>query len=235
MDAEAVDAARLAGLVIGIVGVAVAAASAARTQGERPLALLSLVLGVVGIAVAAALTVLLPPIPLADAVLWVLVLGGACVGVLAAAAVRIRRDHRGLVIRGGAWHLVPVSVALVGLQVAAWAGTSDGVVIAAAAIVACASFVAAAAAVMLLRAGIVRLGPVTAGHAVTPAGGPFPALRPAAPAAAAEVAAGSSLSASRPSAPAGSGVLVGVVCGACGASVRSGWRHCVTCGATLAW
>jgi len=139
-------------------------------------------------------------------------------GLLAARAVRVNRDQRGVLVHGGAWHLLPASLALVGLQVAAFANTIDGVVVATAAVVACTAFAVASGALVLLRGSVVRLR-------ASSVAAPSPAPSTRAPAAA-------------PPAPPATPLAVSPVrisCSVCGAGVQAGWRHCITCGATLAW
>ena len=177
-----------------------------------------------GCGATAALAVLLPPIEFKPPVLWALLVGGALLGALAGRAVGVRRDPGGVLVQGGAWHLLPASLALVGLQVAALAGSIDGVVVATAAIVACAAFAAAAGALVVTRgsvAGLRAAAPV-AGGAAPGVPIPRPGPPPATPAA-------------TPSAVAPGRVPVRASCGSCGAAVHMGWNHCVTCGAALAW
>lgn len=248
-----VDAVRLAALGIGLVGLLAAAGGIVRFRGERPLAPFSLVLGAAGLAASAAMSVLLPPISFKTPVLWGLLGGGALLGLLASRAVRVRRDPGGIVVKGGAWHLLPASLALVGLQVAGFARSIDGIVVSTAAIVACTAFAVAAAGVLLLRGSTARLRP---GSVMVAAGGPAafaapptivrtttlpPAsIRSAAPVAAPvdspSVPVGPPPAADVPSGPAGprtAGVVIS--CAGCGGPVSVGWRHCVSCGAALAW
>ncbi len=228
---DGVGAVRLAALGIGVVGLLAAVGSMVRFHGERPLASLSLLLGMAGLGASAAMAVLLPPIAFHTPVLWALLAGGALAGLLADRAVRVRHDPRGVLVRGGAWHLLPAAVALLSLQVAGFAGSLDGVVVATAAIVACAAFAVAAGGLLLARGSIVRLR-------VAPAAAPAAVGQPGAmPALAAPAAAWSAgalpVSPSAASPPAARPVRA--TCGACGSPVRAGWRHCVTCGAALAW
>jgi len=211
-----IDVVRLVALGIGFVGVLAAAAQVVRARREHALAPFSLVVGAAGLAASAALAVLLPPIAFKTPVLLALLVGGALMGLLAGRAVRVGHDSRGVLVRGGAWYLFPASLALAGLQVAAFANTIDGVVVATAAIVACTAFAVAAGALVLLRGSVVwlRASSVAASSSARPDEAPA-AARLVVPL------------------PAAIGVLIS--CGACGAPVQAGWRHCVTCGATLAW
>jgi hypothetical protein len=223
-----VDVVRVVVLGIGLVGVLAAAGQVVRARGERPLAPFSLVIGAAGLAASAGLSVLLPPIAFKTPVLWALLVGGALMGLLAGRAVRVGHGPRGVLVRGGAWHLLPASLALAGLQVAAFANTIDGVVVATAAIVACTAFAVASGALVLLRGSVVRLrAPSVAASlpARSSVAASLPAPSTRAPAAA-------------PAAPPATPLAVSPVrisCSACGAGVQAGWRHCVTCGATLAW
>jgi len=223
------DVVGLLALGIGLVGLLATAAAMVRSRGARPLAPFSVLLGAAGLAVTAAMSVLLPPIVFKSPVLWALLAAGALLGLLAGAAVRVRRDPRGVLVQGGAWHLLPASLALVGLQVAALAGSIDGVVVATAAIVACASLAVAASGTLLLRGSAAW---IQRGHAA-------PAVKLGAMAAepgalAAEPAA---VAATPPPAVPARRTPAGVVisCAACASPVSVGWRHCVSCGAALAW
>ncbi len=218
------DAVRLVALGMGLVGVLAAAGQVARARGDRPVAPFSLVIGAAGLAASAAMAVLLPPIAFKTPVLLALLVGGALMGLLAGRAVRVGHDSRGVLVRGGAWHLLPASLALVGLQVSAFAGTIDGVVVATAAIVACTAFAFASGALVLLRGSVVRFraSPVASLRASSAAA--------SSPARSAEAPVAAPLAAAR-LAPS----RVRISCGVCGAPVQAGWRHCVTCGAILNW
>jgi hypothetical protein len=212
------DVVRLVALGIGLVGVLAAAGQVARARGARPVAPFSLVIGAAGLAASAAMAVLLPPIAFKTPVLLALVVGGALLGLLAGRAVRVNHEARRVLVRGGAWHLLPASLALVGLQVTAFAGTIDGVVVATAAIVACTAFAVASGALILLRGSVARFrASSVASFRASPVAASSPARSAEAP----------------PAAPAAAS-RVRISCGVCGAPVHAGWRHCVTCGATLA-
>ncbi len=231
---DAVGAVRLAALGIGFVGALAAGVGVVRSRGDRTLAPLALLLGVAGLAVSAALAVLLPPIAFKAPVLWALVGGGAVVGILAGMTVRVRGAPGVVFVRGGTWHLLPAALALVGLQLAGLADSLDAVVLATAAVVGCVAFAVGAVALVVLRESATRLRPVVAtapavAAAVASAAGTSPpATRPTV---APSATAAWPVSAPRPR-PATS---VRMACSACGSPVRAGWRHCVTCGAALAW
>jgi hypothetical protein len=214
---DAVNAVRLAALGLGVIGLLAAVGGTLRGRGDRQLAPLSTVLGAAGLGLSAAMAVLLPPIAFKTPVLWTLLAGGALAGLLAGWAVHLRRDPRGIVLRGGAWHLLPAAVALVALQVAAFAGSIDGLVVSTAATVACAAFAAAAGALVLARGALARPRAVSVAAPVVTA--PAPSPRPA----------------TGPPASSATASPVRTLCGTCGAAVHAGWNHCVTCGAALAW
>ena len=214
---DAVNAVRLAALGLGVIGLVAAAGGALRARGDRQLAPVSIILGIAGLGLGAVMAVLLPPIAFKTPVLLALLAGGALAGFLAGRAVRVRRDPRGVIRRGGAWHLLPAAVALAALQVAAFAGSIDGVVVATAATVACAAFAVAAGALVLARGALARRRAASVAAPVVTAAAPSPRPATGPPAS------------SAPASP------VRTLCGTCGAAVHAGWNHCVTCGAALAW
>lgn len=226
----AVDLARLGAVAVGLFGLLVALRGTVRLRGEYQLSPLSIALGVAGLAASCALSVLLPPIVFHDVALWALLVGGGLVGLAAGANVGLRRGPSGVVARGGGWHTLPAAVALGGLQVSGVAGSGDGAILATAGLLASAALAAGAGSLLLLRWSVLRSRGV-------PAPGSLVAVAahqdgPAGPAASALTA---RPSAERGVASAGRIASVRSTCAACGSPVAPGWRHCVTCGAALAW
>ncbi len=141
---------------LATVGVVVAVAAIRRAPAERRLGPWSALVGLMSLTATAVLAVVLPPISFHRAVLWGLLGGGAILGLAGGSAVRVRRDPAGVLLSGGAWHLLPAAVALLSLQLVSLASWLDGVVFATAGIVSSTAFAAGAGLLVIARAALSR-------------------------------------------------------------------------------
>ena len=214
----------------------------ARARGQRALSGFSLLLG----AAAAALTLVLPALTfgavLKPPVMASLLVAGAVVGLVLGLRPRLRLAGGGVTVSGGAWFGVPLALSIACLQVAGVVQSADGVILAvgglhvAAALVVASAFVLVARRLAMGRAGpapspvLAAIAPAAVAPALV-----APALVAPPPASPARAAPGTQVPA--PAAPVPGQRTAGVVmtCAACGSPVSVGWRHCVACGATLAW
>jgi len=207
----------------------------ARGRGQRPFSGFSLLLG----AGAAALTVVLPALAfgavLKVPVMTALLVGGALAGLVLGLRPRLGSVDGTVTLAGGAWLGVPLALSVACLQVAGALQSADGVILAVGALHIAAALVVGSAFILVVRR--LALG------RVRPAAGVLPAV-PVSSSAASVSAMPPSVVAPAPTAPprtVGAGPAgfrtadVVITCAACGSPVSVGWRHCVSCGAALAW